>query len=779
MIEFFQKLLDTTDWPPRWHCGKWTEFHGWLYIISDLLIWAAYFSIPIIILKFIVQKSNAQFVKLYILFAAFILACGGTHFLDAVAFWIPMYRLSALLRFITAVVSWITVFYLIKYLPVAFSLKSSDELMHEVAERKKAESEIQLLNTQLQESLKKQTASLEITQKEILDYKYALDASSIVAITNQKGIITYVNGNFCNISGYTQEELLGHDHRIINSAYHTKDFIKNLWVTIANGEIWKGELCNKAKNGSIYWVDTTIVPFLNDKGKSYQYVAIRSDITERKLAEENLKASLKETSNYKYALDKSSIVAITNKHGIIIYVNENFCKISKYSEEELIGKDHRIINSGYHPKSFIKDLWTTITSGKIWKGELRNKAKDGSIYWVDTTIVPFLDSNGTPYQYVAIRFDITYRKQVEEENTKNERRFQDTLDQMLEGVQIVGFDWRYQYVNESFTKHSKYSKEELLGFTVMEKFPGIETTDIYQVYQRCFKERIRIHLENEFKFPDNSIAWFELSFQPIPDGIFILSVDITERKKAELAVVELNNALEGKIVERTNQLESANKELEAFSYSVSHDLRAPLRAVNGYARMLEEDYKDLLDKNGKRLLTTIQQNANQMGKLIDDLLALSRLGRKEMQTQSIDMVKLIETVIREFTASNTRIVLNEIHPALGDQALVKQVIINLLSNAIKYSSKCENPQIEISSIKKNTKIVYSIKDNGCGFDMAYANKLFGVFQRLHSQEEFEGTGIGLAIVKSIVNKHGGEIWAESILNVGSTFFFSLPHKKDD
>ncbi len=276
--------------------------------------------------------------------------------------------------------------------------------------------------------------------EKIADYKYALDESSIVAITNQKGIITYVNENFCDISKYTAEELIGQDHRIINSGYHSKSFIKQLWVTIANGKVWKGELKNRAKDGTYYWVDTTIVPFLDEHKKPYQYVAIRSDITDRKKGEEELKKILKEISDYKYALDESAIVAITDQKGIITHVNDNFCKISKYSQEELIGQDHRIINSGYHPKEFIKKLWRTIAFGKVWKGELKNKAKDGSTYWVDTTIVPFLNQAGKPYQYVAIRSDITERKKGEEQIKESNARAIEHADQLkIKNTQLVDF----------------------------------------------------------------------------------------------------------------------------------------------------------------------------------------------------------------------------------------------------------------------------------------------------------------------------------------------------
>jgi len=494
---------------------------------------------------------------------------------------------------------------------------------------------------------------LQKSLKEISDYKYALDESCIVAITDQKGIIKHANDNFCKISRYRKDELIGQDHRIINSGFHSKEFIRELWVTIANGKIWRGELKNKAKDGTIYWVDTTIIPFLNEVGKPYQYVAIRSDITQRKEVEENLRKSLKEVSDYKYALDESSIVAITDQKGIIKYANDNFCKISKYGTDELIGQDHRIINSGYHSKEFIRSLWITIANGKIWRGELKNKAKDGTIYWVDTTIVPFLNEHGKPYQYVAIRSDITSRKMAEEK------------------------------------------------------------------------------------------------------------------------ITSLNEELEDRVRQRT-------EELESFSYSVSHDLRAPLRAVNGYANMLEEDYRDVFDQEGKRLLTQVKQNAARMGELIDDLLAFSQLGRKGMNISFIDMTELAETCLAELNktiAHQAEVRIASLHPAMADHSLMEHVMMNLLSNAIKYSSRVEKPVIEVSSDVRTGELIYSVRDNGVGFDMEYVSKLFGVFHRLHSPDDFEGTGVGLAIVHRIVNKHGGKVWAEGKVGQGASFYFSLPDAK--
>ncbi|MDZ5471610.1 PAS domain S-box protein [Bacillus sp. 31A1R] len=248
---------------------------------------------------------------------------------------------------------------------------------------------------------------------ELVDLKFALDESTIVAFTDKHGVIQYVNDKFCEVSKYGREELLGKDHRIINSGYHSKEFMSHLWKTISSGKVWSGEIKNKAKDGTYYWVDTTIVPFLDEHGKPYKFLAIRKEITDYKRVVEELKKSMQELVDLKFALDTSSIVAITDQKGMIKFVNEQFSNISKYSKEELLGKDHRIINSGHHSKEFFKDLWKTISSGKVWKGEIKNKAKDGSYYWVDTTIVPFLDEEGKPYQYLAIRYEITERKKVE------------------------------------------------------------------------------------------------------------------------------------------------------------------------------------------------------------------------------------------------------------------------------------------------------------------------------------------------------------------------------
>lgn len=622
---------------------------------------------------------------------------------------------------------------------------------------------------------KKKNAEEELqkTIKEISDYKYALDESAIIATTDQRGIITHVNDNFCKISKYSREELIGKDHKIINSGHHSKEFIKDLWITIAKGNVWKGELKNEAKDRSFYWVDTTIVPFLNEYGKPYQYVAIRSDITERKNSEEELQKTIKEISNYKYALEESAIIAITDQRGFITHVNQNFCKISKYSREELIGQDHRIINSGHHSKEFIKELWSTIAKGNVWKGELKNEAKDGSAYWVDTTIVPFLNEYGKPYQYVAIRSDITERKKSEEELQKTIREISDYKHALDESAIIAITDQKgvITHVNNNFCKISKYSYDELIGEDHRIINSGHHSKEfIKSLWTTIATGNIwKGELKNKAK--DNSFYWVDTTIVPFlneygkPYQYVAIRSDITKRKNGE---EELNRY--------ANTLEIANRQLVDFTNIVSHNLRGPMVNISKFLQFLKEaDDKE----EQKELIENMTTTINHLNGVFEELIETVQVKQDtEIKLDDIVLKEAINKVLIGFEIQ-TKLHKAEIRFDFDEAPVIRyphkyldSLLLNLISNALKYKSPKRNPIITIKTEEKNENIILSVSDNGLGIDLdRHKDNLFKIRQTFHDHPEAKG--FGLFMTKTQIEAMGGNIWAESSVGQGTTFFVEI------
>lgn len=521
----------------------------------------------------------------------------------------------------------------------------------------------------------------------------------------------------------------------------------------------------------------------SDKARSEAELSLKKINTN---LEKTVDSKTKELLDYQFALDESSIVAITDKDGTITHANDNFCRISKFERAELIGKKHNIINSGYHPKEFFADLWKTILAGNIWRGEVRNKAKDGSLYWVDTTIVPFLNEQKKPYQYVVIRVDITNKKMAEEAlnqlNASLETRVKERtaelqkaneeiakrniyFDQTQDAFLAVSFDGSFLDFNARFMQLLGYEKEELMPIPFISLVHQNDLDNSRKELENIALSGKTENFENRFRCKNGTYIWMQWNAVLYNKNIYAVGRNVSLQKQQQEDLL-LN----------TEKLNRANKELESYSYSVSHDLRAPLRAVNGFIQVIERQHVANIPPEMQTLFNHITANTLRMNNIIEDLLTLAKYGKQKLNLTPVDMKTLFTKVWNNVQTTNPTAVLElaDLPGIRADASMIEQVVINLLSNAIKYSGKVAEPHICVGYTESEKSITYFVKDNGAGFNMQHAYKIFDAFQRLHTSSDFEGTGVGLHLVKQIIENHGGSIWAEGKINEGATFWFSLP-----
>lgn len=1091
VIDYFIHLFSTEGLPPRWLCGHWPPFQGWFYIVSDLGIWSAYFAIPLLLLKFVGQRKDFPFPKIFWLFAAFIFACGTTHLLDAVMFWWPAYRLSGLIYFVTAVISWVTLFALIPIIPQALSMKSAATFEREIEEHRWTE-----------KTLKESEARFRLLVSSVTDYA--------IYFMTPEGYISTWNQGAEHLKGYRADEIIGqHFSKFYPEEALDRKFPQYELDTATEIGRFENEGWRVRKDGSQFWANIVITAIRNEQGELIGFSKVTRDLTEKRQAEEKLQkinAELErlvevrtqqlQQANERYELvvkgsndaiwdwdiekdelfwgdrlyelvgqerpahlpnikyfetllhpdDHKRVMSLLQAHLIdpaVKYEAEfrllhtpsgvyRYCKASGEAKRDTTGKPLRlagmltniterkqaeealqnslereqlalmIVNSirseieletillktinilgrftqadrcvfwlydaqnhqfvtpmhEYHSSengdiTFIKDTafpnqpvlavdirdqdlinypdvsqvesltqeelqsvqergvksllsvpvlynqkllgrlqvhsvfekreWGTDTValvqqvsdqvavaiyhaqslqsvrdlearksaimessvdaiiimdhwGKVreWNASAekifgyerqemigqdmaeliipksyRDSHTNGLAHYLKTgegpimgklIEMPALRANGEEFfaeltvsripisgspMFTGTLRDISDRKQSEHALIESEARFRLMADSAPVMIWILNAEPRVTYYNkEALTFIGAQTAEEGLS-------RGWET-DVYpqdlpvvtDIILKAAAAHERYTVECRFRRADGEYRWIlatgipRITSQGELLGFVGTTVDITEHK-------QVTEALENRVTERTAQLQDTNaqlqainKELESFSYSVSHDLRTPLRTIDGFSQAILEMYADALDERGKDYLNRVRQGSQQMAKLIDDMLQLSRVTRGELNLEeNIDLSQLAQEIVMNLQKDEPerQVTFNIQSDMLvrGDKRLLQAVLQNIIGNSWKYTSKHPSARIEFAQMQEQEVPTYYVKDDGAGFDMQYADKLFGAFQRLHGINEFPGTGVGLATVARIIHRHGGKIWAEAAVEKGATFYFTL------
>jgi PAS domain S-box-containing protein len=654
-------------------------------------------------------------------------------------------------------------------------------ILQDVTDRKEADEELQEYTARKKtEEVLKQS---EERMRAILNNAY----NAFVGMDDQ-GLITEWNTTAETMFGWTRQEALGRNlAETIIPTQSREAHQRGLKHLLATGEgpvlDRRMELSAIRRDGSVFPIELSIRAMMfNDR---YSFNAFIADITDRKKAEQEIRQM---EDRFRRLLESApDAMVIADAEGTIQLVNAQAERIFGYNKEEMLGQrvemlipSHLVVDHQGHRAHFAKDPKVHMMGHGM---ELQGRRKDGSEFPVEVVLSP-LETEGGLLVSAAVR-DITDRKHAENrirelnrtleqrvedrsnELLRSEKRYHDAMDILIEGVQIIGFDWRHLYVNDSLVAQSTFTKEELVGTTMMERYPGIEQSEVFSALQHCMKERVSRVMETEFAFPNGTKRTFHLSIQPVAEGLFMLSTDITDRKKAEMEVTA-----------QREQLEQQNKELEQFAYIASHDLQEPLRMVTSYVQLLQRRYSDKLDSDANEFIAFAVDGAFRMKQLIDDLLTFSRLGRA-VTMEDVDMNTVFDQVqanLATAIAECGAILTSGTLPRLrASQTEMLQVLQNLIGNAVKFRRDDVTPEIHLMGRTEPDHWHFEVRDNGIGMDEQYGQKVFVPFKRLHDKTKYSGSGIGLAVAQKIVQRYGGRIWFTSVLGQGTTFHFIIKH----
>ena len=582
-----------------------------------------------------------------------------------------------------------------------------------------------------------------------------------------EGLVSTWNKGAERITGYRSDEIIGKhlSHFYPRAAVAKGKPEHQLVAAVAAGRC-EDEGWRLRKDGTRFWAEVVITPIYDDSLNLSGFSKVTRDVSGRREAERKFKDLLEAAPD---------AMVVVNEGGEIVLLNLQAEKRFGYRRDELLGQQvTSIIPEGFAERLIADDLRSAedALAQQIGTGiELTGQRRDGSQFPIEIMLSPLESAEGILVT-AAIR-DISVRKAAEMHLAQMEGRYRGLLEAAPDAMVVVNQGGEIVLLNLRAEAEFGYRRDELLGQQVTniipEGFAERLVADDLRSAEDARAQKIGTGIELTGQRKDGSEFPIEIMLSPLEgtEGILVTAAirDITARRQDERTLLE-----------RNNELQVAVNELDAFSYSVSHDLRAPLRAIDGYSQILLKQYGSLLSGDPRKYLQRVRDNTVQMGLLVDDLLRFSRLGRQPLARQLVPTGAIVEQSLREAqqqaAGRSVKVSVGDLPPVWGDAALLKQVFMNLIDNAFKYTQLRDAAAVEIGSQKIAGEQVFLVRDNGVGFDMQYADKLFDVFQRLHRAEDFAGTGVGLAIVQRIVQRHGGRVWAEAAVDQGATFYFT-------
>jgi PAS domain S-box-containing protein len=755
---FVAKLFDTGDFPARWYCGVWSTDVGWLHILSDLGIFAAYFAIPCVLLFFILRKKDLPFPKVIWLFAAFILACGLGHLIEASIFWWPVYRFSGLVKCVTAIVSWVTVIVLVRIMPIALRLPSSA-----------------LLATKLLKSQERLDIALGAAQIGVLEMDFR--AMKVVTDSKSREIFGLLDERSC-------ESLLAVQDRVHPDDRHR--FFNTLQSAVDGRTTFETEFRVVQPNGEIHFV-LYQGRFVEERGSSFQIeqgllIGVCVDITEKHTKDAALSES---EQNFRGTFENAAIgIAQVSVHGRWMKVNPILCSILGYSDTELLELSSQSITYFEDLEKSNASMQAAIDGAmESYCLEKRFVRKDGHAVWVRLSASLVRDSNGEPKHFVKVIEDIDCRKQTELELKQYHDRVEKlslVASKTQHSVVITDADGKIEWCNEAFVRLTGFETNGVIGRKPGEFLQGEMTdSEVVAKIREALQARVSIATEIVNYHASGKPYWIELKIDPVLDEAGNLSnfiatqVDISDRKRSE------ENLQQAKLA-----AEQASKAKSDFLAAMSHELRTPLNGVIGMTELLSDTG---LEPRQQRFVDVCRKSGQNLLMLINDILDFSKIesGKLELDSHPFELMQLIreamELIAHRAEEKDLQVRFRSEHPAplclIGDSHRIRQVLTNLLSNAVKFTDEGMISVIvepmEITDQRAQVRV--RVKDTGIGIPEDRLQFLFKEFSQVDqsASRRFNGTGLGLSISKNIIETMGGTIGVKSTEGLGSEFWFQF------